>query len=69
MNTAETLVSTNINQSVFFHMKIIDIILQMCTFCHRTSIGQTNDIYYQVICQSTTSFTLIGCGISSSPDR
>lgn len=46
MNTAETLVSTNISQSVFFHMKIIVTILQMCKFCHRTSVGQTNDDLY-----------------------
>lgn len=45
MNTAETLVSTNISQSVFFHMKTIVTILQMCKFCHRTSVGQTNDVF------------------------
>lgn len=79
MNTAETLVSTNISQSVFFHMKTIVTILQMCKFCHRTSVGQTNDdlyllpvnttYWYFTICQSATFFTLIGCGFSSSPDR
>lgn len=71
MNTAETLVSTNISQSVFFHMKIIVTILQMCKFFTvLVSVKQMMIcIYYQVICQSPTFFTLIGCGFSSSPDR
>lgn len=60
MNTAETLVSTNINQSVFFHMKIIDTILQMCKFCHRTSVGQTNDdLYLLSVNQQHSSLSLV----------